>query len=1274
LQSNVSYITGAIGSSSSKAIEVTFTPDVTWDKVNIGLANTSNTEVRIISSVYIKNLPAITVTLGSFNGELMPGGFDNINVSKVKYSKAHTQTVLNNSLWLGNLTKNSIEIPQRIINTLGMKWKCTWKDKSAIPGKTLRSFQPNEVYSMFVRILKDGEYSQWYHIKGRDASTIKGLFSPETLTTAGVPEIRTIPVNSINENDTYTISSSISECIPQGNPQSGRAKYFHYVDSIDSSSVTSFLNLNGEMELSGEMSYWEQENELYDSYFSGDDLLVGTSGGSLTSKKVRHHKFPSKQYLNLITILKFYTPSSMGGDISGSVLPYSDKANLFISKVPELSAEIQLSGEFNTWVTSNIGTYDKIEIGYTSRDINNTTVITEDIALFGVYGTRYGRESVGGDSASNSLASEYANDALGFTGGNFNTMTDRTYPLNTSTSQSPGAVVGSIYNGSFQYIEESSLLDVWDEIMPNRQRVFSPDVVSDSDTTKFLNTNIDFVRHEVLMSSLFSGGNTIMRPGNVSAPMYYPLKNLNDQSLPSARPYDCLGRHFLMLFDYTKSSSDPITGIGGYTCYSVSDFTYPSIHGIQNVESSEYVLQGTNNLASQKPLNSTVVNGVVYGGNNHLNIKFNNNINRRLRLNNRSYSPLMWRKASLMKQEVTLGKVLKGGSLIIDVAASLFSPLSPTIGTVIEPFSLLEYTVPVVKYSHNTFITTLCKFNPSIYSSFDTLPIEIAQEGKGDVFISEVNYLVNGFATYGYGNSNLTGADNSFNGGGINSCIYRYFAHTRKNITERIKGPVSLTEKNGFYPLDTWSSYEFGGSRVLPQGFHLDDSWSIRNINFLQSSISTSYISKNNEFPFRILKSLVTQKESYTENWTTFPILDYYEIDKVLGVISNLQGFDEKLLVQTVDRLLITKASTNLQQGGFSIVIGTGDLFSYPLNEIALDNESGGYIGTRHQSACLLTQYGYFTYDIDRRRLYNIKRDGSVDEISTEGLRTLFENHIGNKYLDRLSSTIEDIPDDFTGGNILPTIVYDHKYRRVIFISPQLGKSISYYPELKQWKSSHTYCPVLAFNTKENFYGIDNLNQENLLKFNNGYIDTFKSIDSEVESSIDVVITLMDVNTPRGIMKGAKEQLKLFESINWVTEVRKYTDDLSKPDENQVIELETFSTIQNRTNKQASIESEVKPYKVYGDITQNARKYNNTWSFNRFRDNQIRGIDGELNSKICSDAVVGDGFIINNSLDPLNTRRFIDTFIVTKLKYKNNAENKRLTLFDVDCIAKKVNK
>jgi hypothetical protein len=1278
LQSNVSYITGAIGSSSSKAIQVSFTPDVTWDKVNIGLANLSNTEVRIISSVYIKNSPSITVTLSSFTGELMAGGFDNINVSKVKYSKAHTQTVLNNSLWLGNLTKTSLEIPQRIINTLSMKWKCTWKDKSALPNKTLRSFQPNEVYSMFVRILKNGEYSQWYHIAGREASIIKGLFSPETLTVAGVPEVNTIPVNTINENDTYSTSSSIVNCIPKGNPQSGRAKYFHYVDSIDSTTVTSSTNVDGEMELSGQMSYWEQENELYDSYFNGDDLLIGASSGSLASEKVRHHKFPSKQYLNLVTILKFYTPSSMDGDISGSVLPYSDKSDLFISKVPELSAEIQLSGEFSAWVSSNIGTYDKIEIGYTSRDINNTTVITEDIALFGVYTNRYGRQAVGGDNTSQSLTDIYKTDALGFTGGNFNTMTNLTYPLNTG-QDAPDIIHDGIYNGSFQDMTDNFLTGNWDEIMPNRQRVFSLDVVNDSDSTKFLNTNIDYVRHEVLMSSLFSKSNSILRNGDSDTPLGYPLKNLNSQSDPSSpRPYDCLGRHFLMLFDYTNNSSNPLVGSDGYSCYAASDFTYPNVFTIQNIESSEYILQGTNvSVSSEKPINGAVVNGIVYGGNNHLNLKFNNSLNRRLSINNALTGASNWRKASLMKQEIIIGNV--NNTPNTEIKASLFSPLSPTPGLVNGyPFVGAPFVIPlpypVIKYAHNTFITTLCKFNPTIYSSFDTLSIEVAPEGKGDVFISEVNYLVNGFATYGYGNSNMSGADDQFNGGGINSCIYRYYSHTRKNITERVKGVVSLTEKNGFYPLDTWNSYEFGGSRVLPQGFYLDDSWSIRNVNFLQSSVLTSYSTKQSKFPFRILKSMVTQKESYTENWTTFPVLDYYEIDKILGVISNLQGFDEKLLVQTVDRLLMTKASTNLQQSGFSIVIGTGDLFSYPLNEVVLDNSSGGYLGTKHQSACVLTQYGYFTYDVDRRRLYLITKDGNASEISLLGVRRLFEQYISNSYVNPVSEALEELPNDFTSGNVLPAIVYDHKYRRILFVAPQIGKTLSYYPELQQWRSAHTYLPVLPFNTKDNVYGLSTEEQSKVIKFNtNSNDDNFSGSAVSVKSTIDAVINTTEINTQRGIVKSGQELLKMFESINWQSEMREYSS-LLDTNANRVIELDTFTSIQVRTNKQASVESVIKPYRTYGDITQNTRKYNNLWSFNRFRDNQQRLSGGELAGNICSDPITGDGYVINNSLSLLNTKRFIDTFIVVKLKFNTNAELKRLSVYSIDADSKRINK
>ena len=1267
------FANSILGKTVSKSISITFDQDPSWYKVNVGLANLYTTECLIITSRIVTS-GALTVTMPNFSGITLAGGLDNINILKASYNKIHAQTSHQGYLYLGGLESSDFNIPQSLVNTLGIKWVCDFIDPFQNTQKTaIKSFQPNEVYNILVRFWKDGKPSKWYHLKGREPHAFKTLDAPVVYDVSGVPEINLSDSgigNEVDANDYINHDQYNAKLNFTG------AKKFHLNDCIDYSTVTN----TGNYHLEGEMSYWENENETYNLYFKDDDLDVGVSANFLNNKNVRFHKFPSKHYLNLAMCKKRYTgglPNGTAG--TTTTVEHHDKPNYFTKYQPQLGVKLDptLLSAFDSALGVLGITYDRIELGHTQRDIVDSTVISEDLAHFGTYANVMGEGTgTGGSSDFQSLTVDYNTDAIGFTGGNFNSQTG--YSL---TGNSKAGELGRVNGDFFRQVDTSNSSTI--EQMPNRQRVFNPEVVNDNDNSSFLNTTVDFVRHEVLMASIVNvpiGGTfysteakTPFSATDVNC-VYYTEQGVDNfpasirtfqQNTSSV--YRSVGRHFQYLFDYTlsgnvaydKQNGNMPTWLQDYDIdnsftitpvtnkkivYAKSDFAYPTTFVNQQISTAEYRIKGDiSNTSTKQPLNS-VNRSINYGGNNHLHLKFDDTYNR-ANSNLFQLDP----NAGVVGNSWEWNSLLKFPQFIAQTnnISQFFTPFHPAMNTMAFATSSVGYT----KYQNNTFISTLMRYNTAIYNSFLTKEINIASSDNdvyyGDVFISEVNYLVNGFNMYDKVNVLGGSTYDNWGGAGINSCNYRFFAHTRQWQSGRRVGDTSLTLHNSFYPNVPVESYRFDTNTVIPQGYTLDDDWNTKQLNFLQSVINDSYAEYQTKFPYRILQSSPTIKESSLENWTNFPILNYYEIAKDKGFISNLQGYDEQLLIQTINTLLITKGSTSLKQGDFNVVLGAANIFDFVPNELQL----GDYLGTKHQGSCLLTPFGYVFYDNDRRRLYLYDKNSGVQEISLLGFRLFFERY-GN-------IPSNDFDDSFTWCSTY----YDHKYRRILFTfeSDIADKAftISYYPEEKTIKSFHHYKPVIGFNTKNNFYGTTTAQE--VIVFNQPVnTSRFLAANANIESIIDVGLTAMDIQTAKGIQKGGIDDLKFIQAFQWKTEVR---DGLTE--NYKIIENDTFTKALVRTNKQASKE-------IVLTFLTNLRKFNNLWNFNAFRDAVVRDTDGTPTSDNIVKTVIEDfGVIGNTEANPV--KRFVDTFGIIRLKYLTN-NNKRLTLFNVDWLTKKTNK
>ena len=169
-----------------------------------------------------------------------------------------------------------------------------------------------------------------------------------------------------------------------------------------------------------------------------------------------------------------------------------------------------------------------------------------------------------------------------------------------------------------------------------------------------------------------------------------------------------------------------------------------------------------------------------------------------------------------------------------------------------------------------------------------------------------------------------------------------------------------------------------------------------------------------NKFPYRIARGGQYKREGLNRSWRTFLPLDYYEAQKNMGKIINLEGMDDRLLIHHENALFLTQDKTKLESDIISITLGSGDIFQFQPQE-AISSKLG-YAGTQHDLACVKTPLGYVFVDAKHGQVFLYK--GKL-QLLNNGLNTFFRQWL-------------TVPDNnpFVGNGI--TIGYDPKYNRIL--------------------------------------------------------------------------------------------------------------------------------------------------------------------------------------------------------------------------------------------------
>jgi hypothetical protein len=171
-----------------------------------------------------------------------------------------------------------------------------------------------------------------------------------------------------------------------------------------------------------------------------------------------------------------------------------------------------------------------------------------------------------------------------------------------------------------------------------------------------------------------------------------------------------------------------------------------------------------------------------------------------------------------------------------------------------------------------------------------------------------------------------------------------------------------------------------------------------------------------NQSPHKIIRSIKQLAEGKVNNWKNYNALDYFEMNKDKGRITNLQGMGDILIIHLSEAFYRTRSKETLSTDLAQITLGSGDIFALTPKETRPSKL--GYAGTQHPLACYLTPVGYVFPDARTGEVFLF--DGEELRNISEGVRRFLNEYMRNSDY-----------NPFSGNGI--TIGYDWKYERILF-------------------------------------------------------------------------------------------------------------------------------------------------------------------------------------------------------------------------------------------------
>ena len=278
---NVDGAEGGTITNKSIQLNVTHNGSTEFSKIKIGILVTING----ISNFYLYNTYNIdsgvdfqvSVTDISNLEEL---DIDELLINKAVYDTAKTIEVLNEEMYLGNITGSGRIDYQKYANNIKIGWTIRLRDITVLTlagsskkqegNHDYKSFMPREVYNFYIFFyLKKGGLSEFYHIPGRE------LDVADRVETTAFADANTGFTTGVDKPLLYEVEDTCTVITYSGG-----------------GGGTGFGN--------GLMGKFENKNQTYST---GIDSEIWNAGGqigssTLAGEKVRFHKFPSSRFIH----------------------------------------------------------------------------------------------------------------------------------------------------------------------------------------------------------------------------------------------------------------------------------------------------------------------------------------------------------------------------------------------------------------------------------------------------------------------------------------------------------------------------------------------------------------------------------------------------------------------------------------------------------------------------------------------------------------------------------------------------------------------------------------------------------------------------------------------------------------------------------------------------------------------------------------------------------------------------------------------------------------
>jgi hypothetical protein len=395
-------------------------------------------------------------------------------------------------------------------------------------------------------------------------------------------------------------------------------------------------------------------------------------------------------------------------------------------------------------------------------------------------------------------------------------------------------------------------------------------------------------------------------------------------------------------------------------------------------------------------------------------------------------------------------------------------------------------------------------------------------------------------------------------------------------------------------------------------------------------------------FPHRIVQSLAITSESKVQQWSTFLPLDYYEIDKSKGVITNLQSMRDRLLIHTERALFQTKGRSVMSTDEGAVNLTSGKLFEF--DPIEINPTTNGYTGTQHMFSCNLFKDGYYWVDAQQGKVFCFNGE-SLKELSQEGLNYFFVDNLGK------------FPDNPHNGQGI-SMLEDIKNNRVLmfFKTPNNNFTWSYSNILNKgaWISSHSYVADCAFSTRNNIFSFKD---GKLYKHNSLVNKGLYYLPSKESSYIDVTfnpynILTTDTKTGKRVFKDDSIYLN---TVSWNTDL------IANNTASKLYNTFTHITVWNQYQHSSRITLD------YNDLlftsNNNSRNAETNWTTNTFRD-----LVKDKALPFIQD-IFNNFMEINSNIDPAipwyEQERFNNRWFTVRFEY-DNSENNKLVIHSLE--------